>query len=230
MSAPAIRATKVVPVMSIATGAAKRLALEIIGWTVLVLGILALVLPGPGLLMTFAGLAILSTQYAWARRWVEPVRVRALKGATEGVETLPRIILSTIGALALAAVATLWFIDPRPPNWWMLPTEWWLLGGAGVGTTFTISAVVALSLLGYSVRRFYRKPEAVAEVDEMVREHKAKVAARRANKKARKAAERAAQERSESTTAPVRHTDSAMSRDESTVSRNGSGSSPHDPT
>ena len=42
------------------TGAAKRLLLEILGWVLLLAGIAALVLPGPGLLLMFAGLAILA--------------------------------------------------------------------------------------------------------------------------------------------------------------------------
>ncbi|PZU48076.1 MAG: hypothetical protein DI571_03800 [Arsenicicoccus sp.] len=60
--------------------------------------------PGPGLLLTFAGLWILSTQYAWARRWTNPVKIRALRGAAEGVETIPRIILSALIALGLVGV------------------------------------------------------------------------------------------------------------------------------
>ena len=62
-----------------AAGAAKRLFLEILGWTVLAIGVLALFLPGPGLLLTFSGLAVLSTQYTWARRVMEPVRIKATK-------------------------------------------------------------------------------------------------------------------------------------------------------
>lgn len=168
-----------------ATGAAKRVVLEILGWSVLVLGLLALVLPGPGLLLTFSGLAILSTQYSWARRWVEPVKIRALKGAAEGVETLVRITLSTVAALILVAVGVLWASQPPAPHWWPLPEMWWLFGGTGVGVTLLVSSAVALALLGYSVRRFYRKPEAVAEVDRMVVDHRARVAARKANRKAR---------------------------------------------
>ena len=56
------------------TGAAKRIGLEVLGWTLLVLGIAAVFLPGPGLLGIFAGLALLSQQYDWAERRVEPVR------------------------------------------------------------------------------------------------------------------------------------------------------------
>lgn len=75
--------------------ATKRIALEILGWLLVLAGIAALVLPGPGLLMLFGGLAILSQQYEWAERRLDPIKFRALRGAAEGVETWPRIILST---------------------------------------------------------------------------------------------------------------------------------------
>jgi uncharacterized protein (TIGR02611 family) len=59
----------------------RRVVLEIIGWILVVAGVAALVLPGPGLLMIFAGLVILSQEYEWAERRLEPVKVRALRGA-----------------------------------------------------------------------------------------------------------------------------------------------------
>ena len=80
--------------------AARRVALETVGWVLVVAGIAALVLPGPGLLMVFAGLVLLSQQYDWAERRVEPVKKRALKAAAEGVETWPRIVMSTAVAAA----------------------------------------------------------------------------------------------------------------------------------
>ena len=42
------------------TGAAKRIVLEVVGWALLLIGVAALFLPGPGLLCIFAGLALLS--------------------------------------------------------------------------------------------------------------------------------------------------------------------------
>lgn len=161
-----------------AAGAAKRILLEILGWTVLVVGILALFLPGPGLLLTFSGLAILSTQYAWAKRWMHPVRMRALRGAAEGVETPFRIFLSSIGALCLVAVGVLWLLDPPAPGWWPLREEWWLFGGPSVAITMLGSSAVAIGLLIYSVHRFYGKPEAVAEIDRIDLRYKEEVAIR----------------------------------------------------
>ncbi|MEX0833486.1 MAG: PGPGW domain-containing protein [Actinomycetota bacterium] len=46
----------------------KRIAVTIAGFAVLLAGIAMLVLPGPGWVAIFAGLAILATEYVWARR------------------------------------------------------------------------------------------------------------------------------------------------------------------
>ncbi len=54
----------------------KRFLVAIIGGTVLVLGITMLVLPGPAFLVIPAGLAILATEFLWARR-----ALRRCKGA-----------------------------------------------------------------------------------------------------------------------------------------------------
>ena len=46
----------------------QRIAVTIAGFVVLLAGVALLVLPGPGWVLIFAGLAILSTEYMWARR------------------------------------------------------------------------------------------------------------------------------------------------------------------
>lgn len=46
----------------------KRIAVTIAGFTVLIVGIVLIPLPGPGWLIVFGGLAILATEYVWARR------------------------------------------------------------------------------------------------------------------------------------------------------------------
>jgi uncharacterized protein (TIGR02611 family) len=47
---------------------AKRAIVIVIGFTVLVLGIVLIVLPGPAVLVIPLGLAILATEFVWARR------------------------------------------------------------------------------------------------------------------------------------------------------------------
>lgn len=59
------------------TRGAKRIGVLVVGLALLVVGILMLVLPGPGVLVTMAGLALLATEYEWARRLLARVRQHA---------------------------------------------------------------------------------------------------------------------------------------------------------
>lgn len=152
------------------TGAAKRVLLEILGWVLLLAGVAAIVLPGPGLLLMAAGLAVLSQQYTWAERLLDPVLLRALRAAAEGVETWPRIIMSTLGALGLGAFGGLWIIKPDVPSWWPIDDKWWLVGGPWTGVTLVLSSFIALGLLVYSYRRFHGKPEARAALESKIDE------------------------------------------------------------
>lgn len=53
---------------------ARRIGIAIAGGVVLMLGILAIPYPGPGWLIVFAGLAILATEFIWARNALAKVR------------------------------------------------------------------------------------------------------------------------------------------------------------
>lgn len=141
----------------------RRLAIEVGGWTLVVAGIAALFLPGPGLLALFAGLLILSQQYEWAERRVEPVKVLAYKSAADSVQTWPRIIASVTGALALAAIGVVWGVGTDVPGWWPIDEKWWLVGGWGTGGTLIASSVLALATIVYSFRAFRGMSEEDAE-------------------------------------------------------------------
>jgi len=54
--------------------AVKRTIISVVGGTVLLIGIALLVLPGPAFIVIPIGLAILATEYAWARRWLRKAR------------------------------------------------------------------------------------------------------------------------------------------------------------
>ncbi len=146
-------------------GAARRILLEVAGWTLLVAGIAALVLPGPGLLMMAGGIVLLSQQYEWAERRVEPIKREALKGAANSVETWPRIIMTSTMIALLAAAGVLWFVGPEVPGWWPIADRWWLPGGKATSFTQFGSAVLAVGLLVWSYRKFHGNPEAIAEVE-----------------------------------------------------------------
>lgn len=140
--------------MTWGVAATKRILLEVVGWVLVLAGIAALVLPGPGLLMMFAGLFVLSQQYEWAERRLEPVERRAMQAAAEGVRTWPRIIGSGLGAVWLVGIGIVWIVSPPAPSWWPFPDKWWLFGGLGTGITLVLSGILAFGLLIYSFRRF----------------------------------------------------------------------------
>jgi len=54
--------------------AARRIVIAVVGATILLLGVIMLVTPGPGLVFIPLGLAILSIEFAWARYWLKKVR------------------------------------------------------------------------------------------------------------------------------------------------------------
>jgi tellurite resistance protein TerC len=53
---------------------ARRIAITIVGTTVLLLGIVMIVIPGPAIVFIPVGLAILGLEFAWARTWLRKVR------------------------------------------------------------------------------------------------------------------------------------------------------------
>ena len=143
----------------------RRVVLEVVGWMLVVAGVAALVLPGPGLLMLAGGLVVLSQEYEWAERRLEPIKVRALRGAAEGVENWLRITMSVTLALGLIACGVLWIWGPEePPSWWPLSDLLWLPGGAATGVTQIASGLIALGLIVYSYRRFRVLREPVPEL------------------------------------------------------------------
>ncbi|WP_456695908.1 PGPGW domain-containing protein [Aeromicrobium sp. P5_D10] len=147
----------------------RRIALEVVGWTLVVVGLAALVLPGPGLLALFAGLAVLSQQYEWAERRLRPVEVMALKSAAEGVQTWPRIIASCCGALAIGAVGIVWGIGLDVPGWWPIADKWWLPGGWATAATLIASSLMALGFIVYSYRRFHGVEDPLGEAERAAR-------------------------------------------------------------
>lgn len=53
---------------------ARRIVVAVVGVTVLIIGIVMIVTPGPALVLIPVGLAILSIEFAWARSWLKRVR------------------------------------------------------------------------------------------------------------------------------------------------------------
>ncbi len=61
-------------------GAAYRIVVAVAGAGVVAVGIVALPLPGPGWLIIFSGLGILTSEFEWARRLLGYARHRSRRG------------------------------------------------------------------------------------------------------------------------------------------------------
>ena len=57
-------------------GQARRVIVIVIGFTVLLVGVAMVVLPGPAVVVIPVGLAILATEFIWARKFLDTVKER----------------------------------------------------------------------------------------------------------------------------------------------------------
>lgn len=119
-----------------------RAVLAVVGGALVAVGIALLVLPGPGLLLVFAGMVLLARAVPALHRHVEPVRARAMQAAEESVSSKWRIAGSTVVGLALIGGGVVWGLVPR------LPFSGWSTGGSLI-----LSGIVLFVLLVWSHRR-----------------------------------------------------------------------------
>jgi len=57
-------------------GQAKRLVVTVIGFTILAVGVAMIVLPGPAVVVIPVGLALLATEFIWARKLLVAAKER----------------------------------------------------------------------------------------------------------------------------------------------------------
>lgn len=135
----------------------ERLGVEILGWALIPLGLVLMPLPGPGMLIVVAGVALLSRRHVWAQRILDPLRHKAVDAAKYGVATWPRIFLSFLGGVWLVALGFVWWVSPEIPEFSILSVGFGpRLPAPGWGTAIGLwaSALAAWSLLAYSVVRW----------------------------------------------------------------------------
>ena len=53
---------------------ARRIAVTIVGVTILAIGLIMIVAPGPAVVVIPIGLTILGLEFAWARHWLKRIR------------------------------------------------------------------------------------------------------------------------------------------------------------
>lgn len=88
-----------------------QIGVAVLGLAVLVLGIFMIPYPGPGWLVVFAGLAILATEFVWAKRVLDYARGKfdAWTDWLARQHILVRILV--LAGTALVVVATLWLLN-----------------------------------------------------------------------------------------------------------------------
>ncbi|MGM1060407.1 PGPGW domain-containing protein [Saccharothrix sp. Mg75] len=120
----------------------KKVGVVVAGGVLLVVGVLLLVLPGPGLLLVLAGLLLLASEFPALERYVDPVRDRAMKAAEQSVASPLRIAGSVLAGLLLIAAGVVWGVVRSLP-----------FSGWSTGSSLILSGLVLLGLLVWSYRR-----------------------------------------------------------------------------
>ncbi|MBY8850107.1 PGPGW domain-containing protein [Saccharothrix longispora] len=124
----------------------KKVGVVAAGGALLVVGVLLLVLPGPGLLLVLAGLVVLASEFPALERYVDPVRDRAMKAAEDSVASPLRLAGSVLAGLLLIAAGVVWGLVESLP-----------FGGWSTGSSLVLSGLVLLGLLVWSHRRVRAK-------------------------------------------------------------------------
>ncbi|MGH3779957.1 MAG: TIGR02611 family protein [Pseudonocardiaceae bacterium] len=90
---------------------AYRILVGVVGTVVLAAGILAIPYPGPGWLILFAGLALLGSEFTWARRVLHWTRAR-YDAWTGWVCRQPAVVrLGVIVLTGAIVLVTLWLVN-----------------------------------------------------------------------------------------------------------------------
>jgi tellurite resistance protein TerC len=63
--------------IAVSYAASRRVAVGVVGTSVLLIGVAMIALPGPALVVIPAGLGILALEFAWARRWLRIAREKS---------------------------------------------------------------------------------------------------------------------------------------------------------
>jgi uncharacterized protein (TIGR02611 family) len=92
------------PALAITT----KLVVTVVGTLVVLVGVVMLVTPGPAFVMIPLGLAILATEWEWARRWLDKAKEQAVRARAKAEAMNPRVrrrrlVLTGIAALAVVA-------------------------------------------------------------------------------------------------------------------------------
>jgi hypothetical protein len=82
----------------------KTVVIAVLGGLLTLAGIALLVLPGPGFVLVAAGLAVLATQFEWAKKPLDYAKEKAVDGMEEVGRSRWRAIVAVLCALVLVGL------------------------------------------------------------------------------------------------------------------------------
>ncbi|MFJ4965557.1 putative transmembrane protein (PGPGW) [Streptomyces sp. ADI96-02] len=96
----------------------------VVGLAVVVAGVLMLVLPGPGWLVIFGGMAIWATEFVWAQlvlRWTKRKVTEAAQRALDPKVRRRNIILTTVGLVIMTVLVGIYVWEFGLTMPWKIP-------------------------------------------------------------------------------------------------------------
>ena len=92
-----------------------KVVITTVGVLVICTGLVMMVTPGPGIVGIVLGLAILSTEYEWADRWLAKAKQKAHEARVRAEEMDPRVrrrrlLLTGVGLLVVVGVVVVWVV------------------------------------------------------------------------------------------------------------------------
>lgn len=95
------------PVTSVIT----KIVVTTVGTLVFLAGVVMMVTPGPGIVGMIMGLAILSTEWRWADKWLDTARAYAKRAAEKALEMDPAVRRRRLAVIALSVLAVVLLVS-----------------------------------------------------------------------------------------------------------------------
>lgn len=90
--------------------AVKRVLVGVVGGLITLIGVVALVAPGPGWLIIFTGLGILGTEFAWATRALTTAKDVASRAANAAkIKKKHQLMILAVIAFISLALLVIWY-------------------------------------------------------------------------------------------------------------------------
>lgn len=129
----------------------KRSAVTLLGAALLLVGLALMVLPGPGILLIVAGLAVLATEYVWAQRLLVHAKGRAEMTQKAAVASPLRTAASLGFASGLVALGVLMLVV-EDIDWPVMDSTADAFWGPVTGSIFIVTGLILVTTTVVTLR------------------------------------------------------------------------------